>query len=441
MQVGQKHLEQAGGSQAPTEPMLRTSDVLSGKVVCIPGLMQRLGLFEMLRNASLAGIRRSVSPDVAERIAQSGFEHTHRWVDGRDIPALNDAVYAEVRKIAATLMARLVPALFGEDEPYYFESTPNVRFHIPYDEAAGYSREYAVYARSRGEGKITPHGPHRDSWLHCPTNCMNLWTAVGPVVVGNGLSIFPEVYGEDLHCDTAGEVLPGRPLGQAQNFVLEPGDVLVFHGNHLHASELNSTAQTRHIVSFRITMGRPQFALAHNHSYLHGPMTTGPLRPLAALPAELTWSRLRHVVTEALLRLSAGYLDVRPKRPIPPAPAEADQAPAPDLVIRDDDLPLNAVRSVSSRICVAKLEDGTVRAFARRCPHRGGDLSNGTLRGSDIVCPLHNLPIDVESGASPCASLRQIETYPVTREGGLWKVQSTADAEARGSASLKAVEG
>jgi hypothetical protein len=101
-------------------------------------------------------------------------------VGGSLLPALNDAVYAEVQRIAPRLMARLVPGIFGRTKAYYYETSPNVRFHIPFDLAQRHRKSYAQYAKTRGEGKLTPHGPHRDSWLDCPTNAINFWTAVGP---------------------------------------------------------------------------------------------------------------------------------------------------------------------------------------------------------------------------------------------------------------------
>ena len=42
--------------------------------------------------------------------------------------------------------------------------------------------------------------------------------------------------------------------------------------------------------------------------------------------------------------------------------------------------------------------DGSYYAVANRCPHRGGKLSHGMLRGSTIVCPWHGSQFDVRDG-------------------------------------------
>jgi hypothetical protein len=79
------------------------------------------------------------------------------------------------------------------------------------------------------------------------------------VARGNGLSIFPDVFGKYLLCDEKGVVRRDQHFGVPENFDLDAGDILVFCGEHFHSSELNSTSITRHVVSFRITFDRPLF--------------------------------------------------------------------------------------------------------------------------------------------------------------------------------------
>ena len=68
------------------------------------------------------------------------------------------------------------------------------------------------------------------------------------------------------------------------------------------------------------------------------------------------------------------------------------------------DLAVGEVRGVSPSVCVVRTERG-VFALPRRCPHEGADLAYGLVRDGRLRCPWHNLPIDPETGAQPCASL------------------------------------
>jgi nitrite reductase/ring-hydroxylating ferredoxin subunit len=80
------------------------------------------------------------------------------------------------------------------------------------------------------------------------------------------------------------------------------------------------------------------------------------------------------------------------------------------------DLPVDSVRAVSDDICVVRTTAG-VFATARTCPHAGADLANGYIRDGKLRCAWHNLPYDPSTGQQPCASLSDLQTYPLTALG------------------------
>lgn len=75
------------------------------------------------------------------------------------------------------------------------------------------------------------------------------------------------------------------------------------------------------------------------------------------------------------------------------------------------DFPAGSIRSVSSGICVARIDEDRIVAFSRRCPHEGADLVEGFVHDGAIVCPWHNLHFDPETGASSCKSLKPLRRY------------------------------
>jgi len=60
-----------------------------------------------------------------------------------------------------------------------------------------------------------------------------------------------------------------------------------------------------------------------------------------------------------------------------------------------------------------------------RCPHRGGQLGDGTLQGENIVCPLHGYDYDLHSGISRFDVTERIGVYPVRIHRG--EIQVDAD--------------
>lgn len=42
-------------------------------------------------------------------------------------------------------------------------------------------------------------------------------------------------------------------------FEMEPGDILLFAGDHLHSSEPNTTDETRYVLTKRLSLGAPRY--------------------------------------------------------------------------------------------------------------------------------------------------------------------------------------
>jgi 3-phenylpropionate/trans-cinnamate dioxygenase ferredoxin subunit len=58
---------------------------------------------------------------------------------------------------------------------------------------------------------------------------------------------------------------------------------------------------------------------------------------------------------------------------------------------------LKKVTVNSTRLLLAKVR-GQVYAASLLCPHLGADLSEGTLHGTVLTCPLHNSQFDLRDG-------------------------------------------
>jgi len=84
-----------------------------------------------------------------------------------------------------------------------------------------------------------------------------------------------------------------------------------------------------------------------------------------------------------------------------------------------DDVPPGTAKEVMADDQVVALfnVDGTLHAMDGVCPHAGGPLGEGTLRGSTITCPWHGWQFDVTSGQN-CLNQRITHSrFPVKVEG------------------------
>lgn len=52
------------------------------------------------------------------------------------------------------------------------------------------------------------------------------------------------------------------------------------------------------------------------------------------------------------------------------------------------------------QIAVFRLRDGSLRALAAVCPHRGGPIADGTIDNEVVICPLHQHAFELATGCS-----------------------------------------
>ena len=81
-----------------------------------------------------------------------------------------------------------------------------------------------------------------------------------------------------------------------------------------------------------------------------------------------------------------------------------------------DQIPLGEGRAFAvggEQVAVFRLRDGTVRALAAACPHRGGPIADGTIDRQQVICPLHQHAFDLASGCSTTGA-EPLQAYRVS---------------------------
>ena len=61
--------------------------------------------------------------------------------------------------------------------------------------------------------------------------------------------------------------------------------------------------------------------------------------------------------------------------------------------------------------------EGKVCAIHNVCPHQGGPLSEGGLRGKEVMCPWHGWNFDVTTGACSFNPRIKVATFSVKEDG------------------------
>jgi nitrite reductase (NADH) small subunit len=75
------------------------------------------------------------------------------------------------------------------------------------------------------------------------------------------------------------------------------------------------------------------------------------------------------------------------------------------------------VRTQDGDIALFRTADDEVFALRDRCPHKGGQLSQGIVFGNKVACPLHDWKINLETGLAVAPDEGCAARYPVRLEG------------------------
>jgi nitrite reductase (NADH) small subunit len=86
-----------------------------------------------------------------------------------------------------------------------------------------------------------------------------------------------------------------------------------------------------------------------------------------------------------------------------------------------EDIPKQGARVVRTKdgdIAVFRTLDDEVFALRDRCPHKGGQLSQGIVYGNKVACPLHDWKISLDTGMAVAPDEGCAARFPVRIEGG-----------------------
>jgi hypothetical protein len=290
----------AHGDPAADVPLDAALDrVNEGHLVVVRGALQALGVFDAMYAATIETVARVASAAVADAVRAEGVERLHRHLTARQLFDVLDATTARFTPETGALVSGFARDLLGHRGPIYVGGKFWVRFFVPQDV---YHVNRALFATRPGHLEIL--GPHRDSWFTTPTNAVTLWMAMGRVRRGNSMVVYPGVWGRPVARTTPTLPAP-QHFGAPAVAELEPGDALVFRGEHLHASEINVTDETRYVLTVRFTASAPRYG----EGFLWRPYTDlrlagSALAPLATLRSRLSaaWLRQRVFRTRSAIR-------------------------------------------------------------------------------------------------------------------------------------------
>jgi hypothetical protein len=338
--------------------------VESGDIVLLRGALQRIGLWEEIRETLWRAIDEAVGSAMTARLREIGLGLMHESMTGEQIKRCNEAAHWRLNSITGHYLPKLVREAVGYRGPGFYDQNCVIRFYVP----AAFHKSNREVLETR-PGYTKPQGPHMDTWFGHATSGLNLWMAIEPVRRGNGLAIFPARWRSEVPHDERFRPLREQLFGEPVTFEMDPGDMLLFHGEHLHSSELNSTRWTRVALTDRFSLRTPEIV---------SETTTAQWSelPSANLPQH----------TSPLEDMGRSY-SVSEFRSVYTSPTGG-----------------GSVRALDDSWCEVTV-NGVRRIVSRICTHEGGDLSRGYVENGRVYCPWHQMSFDPTTGRPACDGL------------------------------------
>jgi 3-phenylpropionate/trans-cinnamate dioxygenase ferredoxin subunit len=253
------------------------------------------------------------------------------------------------------------------------------------------------------------HGPHLDSWLGQPVGSLSVWLAVSGVEQDNSMCLYPETVNEILPQSSSLFLGSGHQLPKPTRPDIQDGDVYVFSTEILHSSQVNISGKTRFALTTRISCGPPVFDEDNlwfiERWHLANELLAGKYRCRTITASEHTVHRpaSRPQPTTPTFRAEGRFEEGR-QRAVATSDALTDGK---RIVVEFAD---------GQRILILRV-DGTLRAFAGRCPHAGYRMEDGWYDRQWMACPGHGLEFDTRTGKSKSDCFR-LATYDVTEKDG-----------------------
>lgn len=274
---------------------LSLHEILAGRIVIVAGWLTRHGMLETVRRETFDVLAHAASARTAQEVKRRGLERLHNMVTAPQASTARTMLETRLRPTATQIAQTFVTSLPRQRSPIYLGHHSGVRIMLPEQTIVPHRTAFEELT-----GFMVPHELHRDSWYNTGINSINLWMAISRVRKGNGLLVYPDAYRPNASRHDG----PTIPVGNPVSFEMEPGDLLLFAGDHLHSSEPNTTDETRYVLTKRISLGAPRYNPRGSGwvPYYDTRLLGTALQPLASLRSRASLSYARNLARTVRFR-------------------------------------------------------------------------------------------------------------------------------------------
>ena len=405
--------------------------------------------------AILEAVDEILGSETKEKIIKQGLKKIHKFFPVEYVPFLQYAVEKNLKKKIYDQIYLVTKNNLKIKNNFYIDRTLNFRIHYPYEiekkskmtrqiyrcmNLANYNNvkeEYALaknkslnykfdstdiakinYFKTNNESAYL-HSPHKDTWFGHSTEGINLWWAITPVNELNGLMLFKDIYRFNIkHEKRPAYVKDKYNLGKVIVPSMSAGELLVFDPEILHASRLNTSDNTRIVISGRINEKKPKF-------YGHSKENKEPFWLLSEDVKNNIYNK--DFVFQREKKNIVNIKKIEPKKNTIKEIILNQKIKTNKNYRLFKASEINKSKKILLRFSNFKIgllkRSSKIFAFNAICPHLQFNLLNTDGDKNSLVCPGHGLKFNLKNGVSSCKKFK-IKVFNVINKNGYYYLKT-----------------
>ena len=361
---------------------------------------------DLVENSIWEFVRQNANLNAPEKMAR--LIDLHKYLEVDLIDDCSTYVKSEIQLEMMQWAYHVCVERLGFAEQFFLDREIYVRINFPFEIAnkGKLSREthpnHRLTAYNIGRPKATwSHGPHKDSWYGHSHTAINFWFSICGTNFESTMNLFPnEAYKATAYNEKTMYASYDHKLTEEVGLELAPGENLIFDPELLHSTRINTSTETRVVLTIRVSDDEPIFSDSIKHdvydlwvssdSVSRGDLVSfkvGKRIPISDYPKNN-------------LKLDAHTFDTEKS-----LSDDTEQFERSEFNVEDDVI-FELIFEDGS--CLGVWHDGSLFKFGKFCPHIGAPLIGGTFDPNKLVvkCPAHGAEFCIKSGRSRCSALR-----------------------------------
>jgi nitrite reductase/ring-hydroxylating ferredoxin subunit/ectoine hydroxylase-related dioxygenase (phytanoyl-CoA dioxygenase family) len=227
----------------------------------------------------LSLVENSIKEFVLDNCQKVGFDsktdlsNLHKFMDVDKIADCQNYVNNQLQNSMMRWAYHVAKSRLCFQGDFYIDKEIYVRINYPYDKALEGQKSsqtdpnHRLTKYNHGRPRSSwGHGPHKDSWYGHSHSAINLWFSVCGTNEDATMTLYPEHAYKDTTYDPESMYASySEKLGKNVRLKMNNGENFIFDPELLHSTRINTSEETRIVLTLRLSNSEPLFSKDINH--------------------------------------------------------------------------------------------------------------------------------------------------------------------------------